>query len=155
MKEINKALYVVLRDDSEAVVGLRTLLGNTTTAPYNVYYRNLPDNVDFKTTTNQSFITFFPVSLNYNHTFHDYDARGFVALYQFTAWSRSYTKTYDIVNRIKWRLDGSRSITSPLTDAVIHKILFENTGPETFDNEFKVNMLVSHVRVWGRDDYVS
>lgn len=151
MKEVTKAIYTALRDDAEATYGIRALLGNTTTSPYNIYYSFLPSNIDFSSTTAQSYITFIPVSTVYDDQYHGKDARAFEMLWQFTVWSRSIEKCYDIINRIKWRLDKMESVNAPTADVEIYKVHFSSVGPEDFDDGFKVHAVVCQVRVWGRD----
>lgn len=152
MKEVDRVIYQALRDDSEATYGIRTLLGNTTTSPYNVYRFFLPSGIDFSAATSQSYVTFFPVSTNYDMSFHAKDARAFQSLYQFTVWSRSVGKCYDVVERIKWRLDRMQAVGTPSVDAGIIGVKFEGVVTETFDNDYKVHLVICQARIWGRDD---
>ena len=153
MEKIAEALYKALRDDSEAAVGMRALLGNTTTSPYNVYHAFLPEAVDFVTAAGtQSFIVYQFISGIPDQTIHGRDGLAGQELYSFRVYSRSLSTLESICRRIRLRLQGKRSVTDPTTQAVIQSVKMDSEGPTIWDDEFKVFGRTVYYRVWMRDD---
>lgn len=153
MEEVSKALYTALRDDSEANVGIRALLGNTTTTPYNVYHAFLPEAIDFSQSSgNKGFITYQFISGTPDITQHSRASMLSEDIYQFIAYHRNLSTVEDIHRRIKKVLQQKRKVTDPTTQAVIHEIKLDSEGPSTFDNAFKVWFQSKFYRVWVRDD---
>lgn len=153
MEKIAEALYKALRDDSEATVGIRALLGNTTTAPYNVYHASPPEALDFVTsTTTQSFIIYQFVSGTPDLSIHGKDGLAGQEIYSFRVYSRSLTTLESICRRIRIRLQGKRYVVNPTTQSVIQNVKMDSEGPTTWDDEFKVFGRTVYYRVWMRDD---
>ena len=154
MKEVEEELYKSLRDDDDPNDGIPALLGNTSTAPYNVYHSHLPESVDFRQDDDHSFITYFLVSSIGDQDQHDRSGTTLEQLYQFTVWSRCLSKMHDIHARIKLRLNRKWKVSDPTENAVIHQVRFEADGPETWDDDFKVFTKPATYRVWVRDDNI-
>lgn len=156
MEKVNEALYKALRDDSEATVGIRALLGNTTTTPYNVHHAFLPDKVDFSQASGaKGYITYQFVSGTPDNSNMSTASRLSEDVYQFTAYHRNLSKVEDIHRRIKKRLQNKRGITDPTSQAEIGEVLLDSESPPTFDEAFKVWFQVKYYRVWVRDDDIS
>lgn len=153
MEKIAEALYKALRDDSEAIVGMRALLGNTTTTPYNMYHAYIPESVDFTTVTgSQSFMIYQFVSGTPDQSIHGRDGLAGEELYSFRVYSRSLSTLESICRRIRLRLQGKRDVTDPTTQAVILDVKMDSEGPTIWDDDFKVYGRTVYYRVWMRDD---
>lgn len=155
MESIGQAIYTALRDDSEATNGIRALLGNTGTTPYNVYHSHLPDNIDFNQSSGaHSFITYFLVSSVSDNSVHGADGRLVEEVYNITVYSRTLSTLESVHRRIKLRLHDMRNITAPSSQARIHQVRFENEIATQWDDDFKVFFRPAFYRVWGRDDNI-
>ena len=156
MEKVNEALYKALRDDSEATVGIRVLLGNTSTTPYNVHHAFLPEKVDFSPSTGaQGFITYQFVSGTPDNSNMSTASRLIEEVYQFTAYHRNLSVVEDIQRRIKKRLQNKKGITDPTSQAQLYEVLLDSESPPTFDDAFKVWFQTKFYRAWVRDDDIS
>jgi len=152
VEKIAESLYKALRDDSEATVGIRALLGNTTTTPYNVYHVSIPAAVDFVTATgSQSFIVYQFVSGTPDQSFHGRDGLAGQELYSFRVYSRTLSTLESVCRRMRLRL-RKKYVTDPTTQAVILEIKMDSEGATIWDDEFKVWGRTVYYRVWMRDD---
>ena len=152
MEKISEAIYKALRDDSESAVGLRALLGNTTTSPYNVYHAFLPTSIDFSPTAgNKGFITYLFVSVVPELGTRE-DMRVMEEVYNITAYHRLLTQLESIHRRIKWRLQDARGVSNPTSQAQLLNIRMESLGSMRFDDVFNVYFQTAFYRVWVRDD---
>lgn len=153
MEKIDESIYKALRDDSTASVGIRALLGNTATSPYNVYHAFLPDDVDFQTASGQvGFLVYHRISSVPDIEQHNPSGLTMVMLYQISAYARSLPTVESVLRRVRWRLDHLRGVTLPTTLAALHQIKLDSAGPTRFDDAFKVFFRNDMYRVWGRDD---
>lgn len=153
MEKVAEALYKALRDDSATTVGIRTLLGNTSTTPHNVYHSFLPEAVDFSPSAgSQGFITYHFVSGTPDQSQMSTASRLTEEVYQFTAYHRSLSQVEAIHRRIRNRLENKRGVTDPSSQAEISEVRLESQGTSTFDDAFKVWYRSDFYRVWGRDD---
>lgn len=153
MEKVSEALYKSLRDDSEATVGIRALLGNTSTTPYNVYHAFLPENVDFSPASgNKGFITYLFVSGTPDNSPHGSAAFIVEEVYNVTAYHRSLSSVESIQRRIKRRLHNLRGVTSPTSQAQLHRIALDSMGPTRFDDKWNVYWQTALYRAWLRDD---
>ena len=153
MEEAEKAIYQALRDDSEATNGLRALLGNTTTSPYNVYYAFLPENVDFSAAGgSKAFVTVLLASSVADLESRSPAARLMQDVYQITAYARELSKVRSIQRRIRWRLDNLRGITLPTTIDQFHNVALETYSADRYDDKFDCRWQMAEYRVWRRDD---
>ncbi len=153
MEEAEKALYQALRDDSEALVGLRALLGNTTTSPYNVYYAYLPENVDFSPSGgSKAFVTVLLTASPADISSPKAAARLMQDFYQVTVYARDLSKVRSVHRRIRWRLDGARGLTIPTTLDQVHKVALIGYGSDRYDDKFDCRWQMAEYRVWRRDD---
>lgn len=155
MEQVAQSIYQAMRDDSAATVGLRALLGNTTTTPYNVYHAFLPAGIDFSSTTAQSYITYQLISSVADIEQHSKGGRIMVETWQITAYAHTRTKVDSIHRRIRHRLDALHNVTLPTSQAVLHQIRFESLGPHTWDDAYKVFFQEATYRSWGRDDDIA
>ena len=153
MEKVSQALYQALRDDSEATVGIRALLGNTTTSPYNVYHAFIPEAIDLKTAAgNVGFITYNLISSVAETDIGAPAVRLFQELYDFTVYHRLLTTVEAVHQRIKRRLISNRGVTQPTTLAAIYNLKLERLGPHRWDENFNVYFQVASYRAWVRDD---
>lgn len=156
MEAVNQAIYKALRDDSEATVGIRALLGNTTTTPFNVFHSFLPESVDFSPSSgSQGFITYQFVSGTPDLSSQSEALRLIEEVYQVTAYHRSLSVVEDIQRRVKKRLMRKKGVTDPSSQALISQLKLDSEGPPTFDDVFKVWFKLSLYRAWIRDDDIS
>jgi len=152
MDVVKQMIYVAIRDDDKATVGIRALLDNTTTTPYNVYHANLPDNVDFS--SDQKYITYFQVTGDYDPTFprHNFATMAKQETYQITAWGGDATTSNDkILDRVRYLLEGKHGTTDPTSDAAVHNIKCEWESPDLYDEEYRIYYKQARFRVWLRD----
>lgn len=152
MYVIKEMLYKAIRDDSKATVGIRALLSNTTTTPYNVYHANLPDNVDFS--SSKKYITYYQLTGEYDTSFprHNYATIPKEETYQFTVWGGTGTTSNDkILDRIKFLLEGKHKTTNPTTDAAVFTIKCEWEGPDLYDEDYRIYYKSARFRVWLQD----
>lgn len=153
MEAVAQALYTALRDDSEATVGMRALLGNTTTTPYNMHHVLIPEAIDFVTAAGtQSFMVYQFVSGIPRQDIHGRDGLAGEELYNFRVYSRSLATLESICRRIKLRLQNKLYVTQPTSQAVIQEVKLDSEGPTIWDDEFKVWGRSNFYRVWCRDD---
>lgn len=153
MEEAEKAIYQSLRDDSEATNGLRALLGNTTTTPYNVYYAYLPESVDFSPAGgSKAFVTVLLASSVSDVSTKVPGARLMQEVYQVTAYARDLSKVRSVHRRIRWRLDGMRGIILPTSLDQLHKVALIGYGADRYDDKFDCRWQMAEYRVWRRDD---
>ena len=153
MEKVNEAIYKALRDDSEASVGIRALLGNTTTTPFNVFHSFLPESVDFSPSAGaQGFITYQFISGTPDLEQQSEASRLVEEVYQVTAYHRNLSIVEDIQRRVKRRLMRKRGVTDPTSQALISQIKLDNEEPPTFDDVFKVWFRTTFYRAWIRDD---
>jgi len=156
MEEASKAVYQTLRDDSTATVGLRALLGNTTTTPYNVHYAFLPEHVDFSPSAgNVGHVVVLLASSIADIQAGSIATRLMQDVYQITAYARSLSTVRAAHSRIRWILEHKRKMTNPTSDDVIQKIALEGYGPDRYDDAFDCRWQVATYRVWRRDDDIS
>ena len=157
MEQAGQAIYTALRDDSEATNGIRALLGNTTTTPYNVYHADFPTSFDFSPSsgTAQGLITYHMVSSVRDNEMSRPSIYVFQALYNITVYARALTKVEAVHRRVMLRLHNMRNVTVPTTLAWLHNVKLENEGPNIFDDAFKVHYRAAFYRVWGRDDNIN
>ena len=154
MEEAQKAIYQAIRDDSAASIGVRALLGNTTTTPYNVYYAFLPVALEFSPAsgTKQGFVVVLLISSVADLSAGKADTRLMQDVYQVSVYARDLSKVREVHSRIRWRLEGKRGLTDPTTDDVIHKIALESIGPDRYDDAYECRWQTAIYRVWRRDD---
>jgi len=153
MEKIDSAIYLALRDDSEATVGIRALLGNTTTTPYNVYHAFFPDNFDFSPASgNKGIVVYNFVSGTPDKTVHSKSTIISEDLYDITAYHRSLDTLEDIHRRIKKRLYLLNNVTKPTSQAELHQLLLDSERPPTFDDDWQVWFQTKSYRAWVRDD---
>lgn len=156
MEKVNESIYKALRDDSEATVGIRALLGNTTTTPYNVYHAFMPENVDFSPSTGaQGFITYQFVSGTPDPDNHSEASRLSEDVYQITVYHRNQSIVEDIHRRVKRRLQHKRGVTDPTSQAELVGLKLDSESPPTFDDVFKVWFQTKFYRAWVRDDDIA
>lgn len=152
MDVVKEMLYKAVRDDSVATVGIRVLLGNTTTTPYGVYHANLPDNLDFA--SSKKYITYFQITADYDLSFprHNFATIVKEETYQFTAWGGSGTSSNDkILDRVKYLLEGKHKTTNPTSDAIVLSIKCEWEGPDLWDEDNRIFYKSIRFRVWVQD----
>ena len=153
MEKISEAIYKALRDDSETTNGLRTLLGNTATNPFNVYHAFLPDGIDFSPSAGlKGFVTYQFVSGVPEPGISSEDNRLLEEVYSINAYHRTLTQLEKIHRRIKWRLQNARSVTNPTSESQLYLIRLDNMGPIRFDEAFNVYWQLAQYRAWLRDD---
>lgn len=153
MDAISAALYQALRDDSEAVVGLRALLGNTAATPYNVYHSILPETFDFsKSTGDKGAVTYFLVSDTPDPDAGSTNTRLMQAVYNVQGYHVNLATLDTVMRRIKWRLQDMRGITLPNSLGELHRVRLSSEVGERYDAKFMVWWRTAVYRVWYRDD---
>ena len=153
MEKVDVAIYKTLRDDSEASVGIRALLGNTTTTPYNTYHAFLPDNIDFSPAAgNVGFIVYMRISSTPDLGVHSLSTLTEQSVYQISAYHRVLSSVEAIHRRIKKRLLRLDHVTQPTSQSGLYQLLLESEDPVTFDDSFKVWFQQKYYRAWVRDD---
>lgn len=156
MEKVGQAIYTAMRDDSEATNGIRALLGNTTTSPYNVFHAQFPDEFDFSASGGaKGLITYHFVSASYDTDMGTAAVKTFQAVYNVSAYARALSTVESVHRRVKLRLDRMRNVTVPTSQAWIHQIKLESEGPNLFDDAFQVWRRTAIYRAWCRDDNVN
>lgn len=154
MEQADQAFYKTLRDDTEATVGLRALLGSPSANPYNVYHAYLPEALDFSPAGGaQSFLTYLRVSSR-GDIEHPRPVQTVQSLYDVTGYSRSRATLNSIMERVKLRLHRMRNVTAASSQVVIHQVLFESEGSDRFDEAFNCHWRVATYRMRFRDDNI-
>ena len=152
MEKVDEAIYKALRDDSVASVGIRALLGNTTTSPYNVYHAFLPEGIDFSPSGgSKGFMTYLRVSAVADMDTHPKAAWLMNLLYNITVYARALSTVEAVLRRVRVRLDHGFGVTNPTSQAELHNIKLESVGPSRWDDAFKVHFQTAFYRAWGRD----
>ena len=148
MEKLKEAVYTALRDDSTATVGLRTLLGHAAT-PYGVYFAYLPEKPDF---SSKHYLTYMLLAQAAEPGVGGTDMRLRQAVFSVTAWSSSDITKEQILRRIENVLEQMRKVTKPTSQCELHDLRFESSGPDLFDDEFKVHHRSVQYRAYYRDD---
>lgn len=151
-----QALYETLRDDSEATVGIRALLGNTTATPYNVHHAFLPEAIDFSAAGGtKAFIVYQFISGTPDNTSHNRAALLSQEVYSVTVYARSLAKIIAVHKRVKLLLHDKRSVTDPSSGVVIFRMALDAQNPPRFDDAFETWFQSAFYRAWVRDDNLS
>lgn len=152
MKALKKAIHVALRDDSDATVGLRTLLGQSATAPYGVYEGRWQGVPNFKNAAGpQSYLTWlFLRGMETGTVQTDLQLRE--QMFAVTAWSENTDTVEAILARARYVLQGRRAVAQPTVDVELHQIRYEGSGPDLFDDKWKVYYRAEHFRAYFRED---
>ena len=151
MNEIRKAIHTALRDDDEALVGIRALLGHSTD-PFGVNYHHLPDKLDFSTL---SFLTWFFLSATPQDDNTGFDVNTKSLILSVTAWSRLPDTVATVLKRVDSTLVDLRRVTIPTTDEELHGIKNAGSGPDLFDNDYKAYYRRDTYQVWYRQDHAN
>jgi len=156
MEQVDQAIYKAMRDDSEATVGLRALLGNTSSTPFNVYHAFLPQSIDFsKSDGSDSYITYQFISgvpQNASHSLADMVQED---VYNITVYSRSRPTLESIHRRIKTRLQNKRGVTNPTSEAELIELKLDSESSPQWDDDFKIWFQSKFYRAWVRDDNIN
>ena len=153
-EKVSQAIYTALRDDSEATNGIRALLGNTTTTPYNVFYKSPPAQFDFTPASGsaQSLLIYNEVASIGDLTIRPKTVQLLEEEYDVQAWSRSLTQLDAIMRRVKLRLNGLRNVTLPTSQNDLHQIKFQSMTSAIFDEAWQVYWRTARFLAWSRDD---
>ena len=157
MKQLKLAIHTALRDDMDALVGLRALLGQSSATPYGVYQGHWQGVPNFKNAAGpQSYLTWLFLQGQSTGTVLT-DLRLREQLFAVTAWSENSDTMEDILRRARFVLEGMARVTQPTFDVELHQIRHEGSGPDLFDDRFKVYYRSEHFRAYYREDmtYVS
>lgn len=146
MELVSQAIYTALRDDSEATNGLRALLGNTTTTPYNVFHADPP--AAFQFDGGKSCLTYLFVSGTPDLSGHPTAGRAMQEIYRINAYSRNLLTVERIHKRVKWRLQGKRSLTLPTTETLLQQLKLDSMGPTRYDETWNVYWQSADYRAW-------
>lgn len=153
MEKIDEAIYLAMRDDATATVGLRALLGNTTVTPYNVYHSHLPAAIDFTPASGQKgFVVYSFVSGALDNAQQSRAGQVQESLYNITVYHRLLPSLEAIHRRIKQNLYHLWRMTLPTSQAELHQVKLDSEGPHVWDDAFKVHYQTKIYRVWGRDN---
>jgi len=151
MDVIKEMIYKVMRDDSEASVGLRALLDQTST-PYGIYKADLPDNMDFS--AGVKCVTMFQLTGEFDTSMprENFSTVAKQETYQITAWGGDALVSCDkILDRVRYLLEGKHKTTDPTTNAAVFSIKCEWEGPDQRDIDYRVNHKSARFRVWLQD----
>lgn len=152
-ENISEAIYKALRDDSLATNGIRALLGNTTTTPYNVYHAYVPESVDFSPPAGAvGFITYFMVTDTPNLEYQSVATEVVESIYNITAYHKTMTQLDKVLRRVRYRLEDMTGITRPTARSTMHKVRWQMDTTTKWDDEFKVWYRTSLYKVWYRND---
>jgi hypothetical protein len=147
MNTLKQAIHTTLRDDADATVGLRALLGAAAT-PYGVYFTHLPETPDFPS---HSYLTWYFIS-EQTTSAPDSDAKLREQVFSVTAWSKDPDTVDDVLKRARWLLENRKRVTSPTSEVELHAIKAEQTGPSLYDDRFMVYYRADQYRAYYRED---
>lgn len=152
MKLLKLAIHTALRDDNDPVVGMRTLLGQSTTTPYGVYQGRWQGPPNFKNANGpQAYLTWLFLQGTSTGTVQS-DLRLREQVFAVTAWSENSDNLEDILRRARFVLEGMGRTSLPTNDVELHQIRHEGCGPDLFDDKFKVYYRAEHFRAYYRED---
>lgn len=146
MELVSQAIYTALRDDSEATNGLRALLGNTSATPYNMFHAFVP--ASFQYDGGKSCLTYQFVSGTPDLNTHPTAGRTVQEVYRVNVYSRSILTVERAHKRVKWRLQGARSVTQPSSESIISKLALDFMAPTRYDEAWNVFWQTADYRAW-------
>lgn len=152
MDVIKQMIYTALRDDTTATVGLRALLGHSST-PYGVYKEYSLQSFDF--TNSKKYITLSNLTglPDISLPRHNYSTVFKEETYQIIAWGGDATTSNDkILDRVKYVLEGKRKTTNPTSNAKVFSIKCEFEGPDLFHEDYKIFYKSARFRIWLQDE---
>lgn len=146
MKELAQTIHGAMQNDSVANVGLQALLGYST-LPWGIYRGHFPERPSFK--ANDLLTWQFgsgPVVMG-----HKSDMRLRQRTFHVTAWSSTLDNIDVILARVRFIFE-SGLFTLPTVNCQIHRITYEQSGPDLWDEGFQVNYRADTFRVHYRED---
>lgn len=149
MTNLRQMVHTALRDDSS----LRTLVGNTTTTPYNVYREDPPVPFDF---TSQAMVVWhFLANTPTLPSSHGVSMRQREQVFAVTAYSADPDAVDNILARVRRIFEDLKAVTLPSAGAEVVACHFEDEGPDLFDAEKKVKYRAVQFRIHYREDFTS
>jgi hypothetical protein len=151
MKALKTAIHTALRDDADANVGIRALLGQANVTPYGVYQGRWVGTPNFKNGNNlQAYLTWVLTPGVSTGTMAS-DLATYERTFAVTAWSGTSDNMEDILQRARFVLEGLKRVTLPTVDIELHQIRHESSGPDLLDDKWNVFYRTEHFRAYYRE----